>query len=223
MKILMTHITTIVLTVFLGVSSPTYASSLTTLFNTGVDSGGNVLTNNTIGDPHYSLIAVPSGSTNTRIITSAGGFPIGPYLGDNTLSRWIGPNNDADLNGPVGNFTYRTTFDLTGFNPSTALISGKWSSDNNGLSILLNGVNIGTPAIPFTAFTNWFPFSISSGFVGGINTLDFLVYNGGGPTALRVEMAGTASAVPIPAALWLIGSALIGLVSFGRRKESIVA
>lgn len=41
-----------------------------------------------------------------RAITSSGGYPIGPYIGDNSLSAWIGPNNDDDLNGrSVSTFT----------------------------------------------------------------------------------------------------------------------
>jgi hypothetical protein len=220
--------TGIAITGFLGQANPVYAATITTLFNTGVDSTGTPLPHGTVGDSHYSLISVPSGSTSaTRIITSAGGFPIGPYIGDNTLSAWIGPNNDDDLNGPVGAYTYRTTFDLTGFNPSTASIMGGWTTDNDGLDILINGTSLGFTT-PFTAFASgFFAFSVTSGFVSGVNTLDFVVSNGGGPTALRVEATGTASPatspVPIPAAAWLFGSALLGLTGISRRKRASLA
>ena len=185
MKCSMTHFTSIVLTVFLGVSSPVYASPIDTLFNTGVDSAGAVLPDGTIGDPHYSLIPpVPTDSTaETRIRTSAGGFPIPPYIGDNTLSSWIGPNNDGELNGPSGTYTYRTTFDLTGFASNTASITGQWSTDDDGLDILINGTSLGYTNSSFSTFSQ---FLITSDFVSGINTLDFKVNNGGGPTALRV-------------------------------------
>jgi|APLak6261658528_1056013.scaffolds.fasta_scaffold04819_1 hypothetical protein len=217
MKCSMTHFTSIVLTVFLGVSSPVYASSIDTLFNTGVDSAGAVLPDGTIGDPHYSLISVPGGSlTDTRIITSDGGFPIvpiGPYIGDNTSSRWIGPNNDEDLNGPSGTYTYRTTFDLTGFDSKTASITGGWTTDNNGLDILINGISLVVFTTAPTSFESGFSaFSITSGFLPGTNTLDFVVNNVDGPTALRVEVTGTASPVPVPAAVWLFGSGLLVLL-----------
>ncbi len=204
---------------------------ITTLFNTGVDASGAVLPDGTIGDPHYTLTSVPSGSTDIRVITSASNFPIPPYLGDNSLSRWIGPNNDPDLNSPPGNYVYETTFDLTGLNPSTASISGAWSSDNDGVDIKINGVSIGTVATSFTQFSSGFaPFTITSGFVSGLNTLEFVIHNGGSapgdnsgnanPSALRVEMSGTA-AVPEPTSLivWTLLSSLAMGIGWRRKKS----
>ena len=180
--------------------SQAQANPITTLFNTGVDSTGTPLSHGTVGDPHYALISVPGGTSAIRIITSVGGYPIPPFIGDNALSAWIGPNNDDDLEGPVGGYTYRTTFDLTGFNPSTAAITGSWTTDNNGLDILINGTGLGftTPSAAYSS--GFFAFSVTSGFVSGVNTLDFVVDNNGGPTALRVQAAGTADPLspPVP-------------------------
>ena len=172
---------TIVEAVFLATMTMQAYAAPIALFNTGVDSTGTPLSHGTVGDPHYSLTSVPAGSTSAiRIITSVGGFPIGPYIGDNALSAWIGPNNDSDLNGPTGTYIYRNTFDLTGFNPSTAAITGEWTTDNNGLDILLNGISLGFTT-SFTAFASGFsPFTITSNFNSNINTLDFVVNNGGG-------------------------------------------
>lgn len=193
-----------------------HAGLITTLYNTGVDASGAVLPDGTVGDPHYTLISVPGGTTATRIITSASGFPIPPYIGDNTLSRWIGPNNDSDLNGPVGTYTFRTTFDLTGFDHTTASIAGGWSTDNNGLDILINGTSLGYTT-SFTQFqTGFSAFAVNSGFVAGINTLDFVVFNGGGPIGLRVQMTGT---VPEPGSLALAALALLGLGVAARRRQ----
>jgi Bacterial Ig domain len=172
-------------------------NTIPSLFNTGVDWTGTILTEGTIGDPHYALVSLPSGTTEIRVRTSVGGWPIPPYIGDDSLSAWIGPNSDSSLDGPVGVFVYRTTFDLCGFDPSTAQIDGQSSSDNESVDILLNGVSIGNGANPQElAFQSWTPFTMSVGFVAGVNTLDFIVNNDGGPTALRVEMSGTASPLP---------------------------
>lgn len=199
------------------------AAIIPTLFNTGVDNAGSPLANGTIGDPHYDLITKPTTSTDfIRVITSAGGFPIGPWIGDNTLSAWIGPNNNDDLVSPAGTYIYRTTFDLTGYDISTAIINGQWSTDNNGLDIFINGNSLG-----FTTANNQFslgfaPFTINSGFVPGINTLDFMVNNGGtasNPTGLRTQMIGEADFLPIPTpgVAWLIGIGMIAILTARKR------
>lgn len=187
------------------------------VFNTGVDSSGTPLSDGTIGDPHYLLTLVPGGSTtDIRVRTSPGGFPIGPWLGDDSISAWIGPNNDGAVDGPVGNYDYQTTFNLTGFDPATALITGQWATDNPGLDILINGVSTGSTSC---CFTSWTGFSIGSGFIAGVNTLDFILQNQGGPTGLRVEMSGTAvdpPGIPEPASLVLLGGGFAALTMFRR-------
>src|SRR5664279_94616 len=93
------------------------------LFNTGVDNSGTPLADNTVGDPHYTLVSVPGGSTTDILVrTSSTGFPIPPYILDDSISAWIGPYNAHDLTGPVGYYDYRITFNLTGFISSTASI-----------------------------------------------------------------------------------------------------
>ena len=200
------------------------ASPVTSLFNTGVDASGIPLPNGSIGDPHYNLVSVPGGTTNTLVCSSSATCP-SSYLGPNSSSAWIGPNKNG-LWGPEGLYDYKTTFNLSGFDPSTTKIIGKWSSDNNGVSILLNGVNTGNPATNFEQFKLSFaPFSINSGFQSGINTIEFIVNNGHltgyteNATALRVEMTGTATVVPVPAAIWLFSSALAGLIGLATRRK----
>ncbi len=198
------------------------AATITSLYNTGVDNSGTVLANGTVGDPHYLLASVPSASpTAIRVLTSANGYPIGPWLGDNTTSRWIAPNSDSQVNGPVGNYTYRTTFDLTGFTPSTAQITGLWSSDDGGVDIVLNSTHLGSFANTgssgiFTSFT------ISSGFQSGINTLDFVINNSFGPTGLRTELSGTAnlgSSTSVPEPFTVIGTLIGGTAALRMRKK----
>ena len=158
------------------------------VFNTGVDDARVPLSNGST-DSHY-VLQVPSPVIgNPTVFTSAGGFPIPPWIGDNASSAWIGTGNAS----APGTYYYRTTFDLTGMNPATATLSGQWSTDDSGSDILINGTSTGASSGGFSSFT---PFQISSGFVPGINTLTFVVNNanvGANPSGLRVEVTALAA------------------------------
>ena len=188
------------------------------IFNTGVDANGDVVTGGTVGDEHYTLISDPNGTiTGIKTATAISeGYPIGPWLGDNSLSSWIGPNTD-NLVGPGGLFTYQTTFDLSGLDHTTASILGRWATDDQGIDILINGTATGNTSASFGVFTD---FTINSGFIAGVNTLDFVVTNGHGPTGLRVEITNAnAVAVDEPYALALLGLGLLGL-GINRNKKT---
>jgi hypothetical protein len=215
-------------------SGTTARADVISVFNTGVNSSGTPLTDGTIGDPHYTLASVPSGTTTIRVRTSAGGFPIGPWIGNNSKSAWIGPNNDTSVDGPPGHYDYRTTFTLpANANVKTASLTGQWAADNDLVDILLNGVSTKQANLPFTdagggtrPLNTFTPFSINSGFVSGLNTLDFIVNNQGGgsnPTGVRVEVSGSVLPVPEPstsALMALAGAALVGWRRYRGRKQA---
>ena len=142
-------------------------------------------------------------------------------VADSGASAWITPSTDT--NGVWnGTYTYTTTFDLTGIDLTTALIAGRISTDDQLTGITINGNAAAIPAA-LTSYSYWTNFSVTSGFVAGINTLSFSVLNnGGGPTGLRVEYTGNnfAAAVPEPTsyALALAGVATAFLVL--RRRGS---
>jgi hypothetical protein len=174
------------------------AEPLPGLFNTGVDANGVPLGNLAI-DPHYQLIgsADPAyaGPSTYACNPIAGGY----WLPNNSVSRWIGPApNEGYPTGapshPGGSYTYRIAFDLTGFDPATVHLTGGWCADNSGSGMRLNGQATGVGAGGYSSLA---PFDITTGFVNGINTLDFVVSNlassGSNPTGLRVQgLAGTA-------------------------------
>lgn len=207
--------------IFMTLAVPAQSAPIT-IFNTGVNAGGVSQADNA-AELHYLLIA-PSPTVGVPLVaTSAGGFPIGPWLSDSAISAWISPT--ANTIDAVGTYIYRTTFDLTGLDPTTATLNGRWSSDDNGLDILINGVSTGQ-TVPGSGFASWFAFGVTSGFTATVNTLDFVLTNGGGPTGLRVEVQGSATAingaVPEPGSLALVGCGLLGLVGLGvmrRRKD----
>lgn len=160
--------------------------------NTGIDfdeEGNTILLDDGKGDPHYKLTLVPQGSTSqTRVRRDEKGWPLfpgGPYLRENGTSLWIGPNNNSALDGPTGKYIYETTFKVG--DVTKARIEGRWSSDNDGVEILLNGKKV-SGATGFEQFRSFVPFRITAGFQKGTNTLAFVVNNGwASPTALRVE------------------------------------
>jgi hypothetical protein len=191
--------------------APTQAGIITGLFNTGVDDQGNPLPDFAT-DPHYTITSSPIGADSVLARSSANGFPVPPWVGDDSASKWIIPaNTDADGDGPVGIYIYQTTFTVTG-DPSTVAITGRYSSDNELINVLVNGVftgiHNGTVGNDQGQYRFWWNLGTIAGlFQTGTNTIDFFVNNDGGPTGFRAEL----SAVPEPSSLVLgsVGSLLL--------------
>jgi hypothetical protein len=164
------------------------------LFNTGVDAAGVSLAGGSV-DPHYKLIqsADPTFTGPDAIVVSQ--IAEGYWVPQSATSKWIAPSANQQYPGATpcnaaGTYVFRTTFDLAGFDPATAMIAGQWGADNSGAAVRLNGVSLGITAgsyAPLTAFT------ITSGFVAGTNTLDFEILDSGCPNGLRVELSGVAA------------------------------
>ena len=202
------------------------------LFNTGVDAAGNPLPNSAASsDLHYSIIVNPDGGGAVPNVEDETAFPIaGPWLNNTAISKWIAPrfNTSGAFGAPnaTGDYTYRTTFDLTGLDPSTASISGLWATDNAGLDILLNGQSTGN-ANP-TQFSSFTPFTIGVGspFVAGVNTLDFQLNNSAvGYTALHVQFTSATAeeasggAIPEPMTMLAVGMSISGLGGYIKRRR----
>jgi hypothetical protein len=165
------------------------------IYNTGVTAAGGLAADGS-ADSHYSLIssADPAYPGPNALVVNSSGFPFPPWLTNGTSSKWIGPRADAGSLNPPGTYTYRTRFDLTGMDPTGAVLSGQCTADDSSV-IQLNGNAVGTCA----TYGGWSPFAIGGGFVSGVNTLDFVVSNNGStstPTGLRVEIVGTAPPIP---------------------------
>lgn len=156
-------------------------------------------------------------------------------------SAWIVPNlavllpgqfEDQDVNANMGLFTFRTTFTIPEAFAS-AQITGLWAADNFGGQvpdynvnnpepseinnfIRLNGNEI-SPGLTVYGFTAQ-PFTISSGFVQGLNTLEFNVSNTFGvsipnPIGAQIVFASATYAVPEPSVSILAASGL-GIAGF---------
>jgi len=173
------------------------------LFNTGVDNSGVSLPSGTV-DPHWRITAsADSGFPGPdALVLNDSGFPIPPWLANDEFSKWIAPQADQSVGNLEGDYNYRTTLDLTGFDPASVRVFGEWSVDNTGLDILVNGVSNGQRND--AGFGGWTPFQLASGFTAGVNTLDFRMNNapsGVNPTGFRVRnirALGTRQAVQPP-------------------------
>lgn len=152
------------------------------LYDTGTDNAGNLLAV-TAPDPHWT-ITNPNNVVTTPIHEFS--YPnnwVNEVTTPGNATGWIRPN-DTDLANFPGVFpapghvrSYKTTFDLTGYDPTTAFINLRWAMDDVTTGIILNGNLVPGSTIAPLHFGGWNPITINSGFVSGINTLEFKVGN----------------------------------------------
>jgi hypothetical protein len=190
-------------------------------------------------DPLWSVTSsyFNGGTVGTKVL-DAPGFPFGPWIANTADSKWITPNDPAftqanapPASGPPLSFVYSTTFNLTAQEAPTAKITGlganaaRWTSDNDGLQVLLNGVLVSNSNTGSTAFTSWHDLAdITSGFQAGANTLEFVVRNrtqaSGNPTGFRFEGQLAYAAIPEPSSIALAGLGLASLGVAARRRKA---
>jgi len=190
---------------------------------TGVSSGAFFTTLPDFSvDPHYKLIQALGGFGPNAFVASP---RPSSWVPNQPLSKWISPDgtNSVLLSGL---YVYQLTFDLTGLDPSTASISGLWTADDNS-RVVLNG-NFGAGVVQTTTFGQFDSFTFNSGFVPGINTLDFRVGNAffpggdkGGPSGLHVtQLLGFAEPIPEPSSLMLLGVSGFALATRRRNRTT---
>lgn len=144
-------------------------------------------------------------------------------------------NNSTGTNGTYPGsawvfFIFRQTFDLTGFDPATTDLQFRWAADDSGQGInirgtwtpkfsLNGGALIEYPGSPTHTYDYSSVVDLSSGFVSGLNTINFYV-EGNSVTdgfALRTVNFTTQPdnpAVPEPGTMFLLGSLATGLFGF---------
>ena len=130
-------------------------------------------------------------------------------------------------------FVFRETFNLTGYDPSTASLQFQWAADDSGQGFAdrgtwvpkysLNGGPLITGTWPGGDTYGFGPtVDISSGFVPGLNVIEFYVEGNGATDGMALDpLSFTANAVPEPASLTLLGIALASGLARAWRRASL--
>ncbi|MCO5052140.1 MAG: immunoglobulin domain-containing protein [Verrucomicrobiae bacterium] len=170
------------------------------LRSTGIGANGLPQANGIV-TPFWVLTENPDSGSADVFVANDDQFPIstGNWLASSAASKWVAPRATAgDTDIAMGNYRYRTTFDLSGRDTSTVVINGRWSTDNAGVAVYVNDQQVNVPLS--TGFSAWTAFTITSAdvpFIAGNNTMDFVMANIGevGPSGLRVEFTQTSTKV----------------------------
>jgi hypothetical protein len=130
-----------------------------TINNTGLGTAGAV-------DSFWSITS-PSAGSAYKVTGSPSSYPFPVWSSDNATSGWIAPQPTYVTTTPgtkdaSGAWVFTTTFSLTGLDPTTAIIAGRWQADDQGSNITLNGHALSLTT-PLDQFVSWTSFSIGAG------------------------------------------------------------
>lgn len=140
-----------------------------------------------------------------------------------TAARWI--SFSASASNPAATpYHFTTTFSLAGYDPTSASLGYQCGVDNTLNAVRLNGVVVLGASCVFHALSA--TQSISSGFVAGINTLEFevngdqvtdgFIFNN---TSFSARQIGTTVA-PEPSTILLLATGLGVLGVTARRRKT---
>jgi hypothetical protein len=195
--------------------------------------------------PALSSTTTPADIANWQVATSATGtgdgvfssFPTSGFqsaVATTWRPDWIA-NNITGTNGAhVGYWTFfnfQQTFDLSGFNPTTAALSFQWAADDSGQGYAergtwtpkysLNGGSLVSGVWPDGSSYGLGPTTtISSGFRPGLNTINFYVEGNGVTDGFSLQnVSFTAAPVPEPETFAMMMAGLGVLVAVARRRK----
>lgn len=187
----------------------TYPSPSPVLPTTGLDSSGSPLPYGN-ADLRWQIIVAPSGNLPAPVYVTNNSFPVGvAWLADDEDSAWISPQADEHIGDSPGQYIYRTSIDLTGYDPSSVSLGADTAVAGAQVSdVRLNGESLGLSTAGGGVFI---PLSILGSFATGVNTIDFVVDVGGSitiPSGLRVKFAFASAPRRSVVSQWRVASSL---------------
>jgi hypothetical protein len=178
--------------------------------------GGNIFGGSSVANDSYMVLSALSGTgggmtitdTTTPIVTSSS---ITGAIGNinSEIAAWVSAApTTGDLIDTTGTATYSVTNQRPGGLNTGAVIAGFNYSQSVGSAIgFYNVVSTGRTSVSINGYAN----ANGSGSWFLSNTGD-LTYN--------IASGPSTAPVPIPAAIWLLGSGLLGMAGIARRRAS---
>ncbi len=212
-----------------------WARAQTINLSTGLNGSGNVITTSGVSDANWTVDQSGGGTAAAQTVFPGspdwgppGGGETGWVANDNN-SDWIARDASTPYQSQgIATYSFYRTFDLTGYDLSTVIISGSWAADSGGDALTINGHQIdalsslpdgdGSPP-------NWeefHPFSVANpSFLNqGLNTLAITLIGTDGSID-GARLSGTVNTVPEPTSFVMWGAGAIGLLAYAWRKRRV--
>lgn len=175
---------------------------------------------------------ITSFSQDTYTATAGGNFALAAPGGTGSMTGFVSDSGDVslDLTGRVGNAAFFGYLGTPAWNiDNSATISGQGDPVTGVQEPLTTGSDsawtpgvAGTPTLTQTGSAlvggggTWTGTLVSSGNIGSAwGAFDSTPYT----EVFNMTVNGVEAVVPVPAAVWLFGSGLLGLVGVARRKK----
>ncbi|NOT85885.1 MAG: hypothetical protein HOP02_14140 [Methylococcaceae bacterium] len=201
--------------------------------------GGNSWqTGSTSGGLDYNLIHASTGTNNNIFnVTTPSAASGGHYQIDFTVNRdnaWNvlnDPNALLDVALYRGSDTSSTASRTAAFNPNDAGVQGSSLGIGDSTLLWAASQSTTTSTLTYSLIMDATEWGKTDGLLGTLNdglagyyTLIVGAHGGATGSALAYTIdTHSFSVVPVPGAAWLLGSALVGLIGLGRRKQQQLA